>query len=716
LSCEVPVTVRNSRREITPTFSNDIVPILSRAGCNSGPCHGKAEGQNGFKLSVFGYDEGADQTAIAYAAGGRRISRSDPARSLLLLKSTGAVPHAGGKRFDPNSPFYRVLARWIAAGAPVGLDTAPTLTSVQVYPPQRALLPKGRQPLLVTARYSDGSSRDVTREARFGTNSPTIASVDENGRVTTSGRPGEAAVMVNYRGAVAVTRIRVPQPNQPPLDTARLPKKTPVDGLVWNRLASLRIHPSGGATDPEFLRRVYLDVIGALPTPEESRAFLADSDPSKRQRLVDRLLERPEYADYWALKWADLLRVNKGNLGAKGAYTFYQWIRGAMASNVPYDRFVRELITASGNSAENGAVNYFRVLSKPQEAAASTSQVFLGVRLECAQCHHHPFEKWSQDDYYGMVGFFTRLAARPATPGAAVLLPGGQEEAVNPRTGNAVPARPLLAAPSDLTNIADRRERLAEWMTRTDNPFVARMVVNRIWAQFMGRGLVEPVDDFRDTNPPTNPELLDYLARYLVENRYDVKAVMRVILNSHAYQLSGTTNPSNLGDEQNFSRAYPKRLSAEVMLDAISQATGTPTEFPGMPPGTRAVQMWDSEWSLQWQSYFLNAFGRPPRTSPCDCERSQEPTIAQVLHLMNAPEIQAQLAGREGRARKLAESALSDERVIEELFLAAYSRPPNPKELAASRAAFAGAGGDRARVAEDLLWALLNSVEFVFNH
>jgi hypothetical protein len=716
LSCEVPVTVRGARADTPPTFPNDILPILSRAGCNSGPCHGKAEGQNGFKLSVFGYDPDADHAAITRGSGARRIARTDPAHSLLLLKATGAVPHAGGQRFAPGSAYYRVLARWVAVGAPFGPETAPSLSGVQVFPLQQSLLPGGRQPLLVTARYSDGSQRDVTREARFGTNSPAIASVDDDGAVTSTGRPGEAAVMVSYRGAVAVCRIRVPQPNQPPLDAARLPRKTPVDALVWSRLAALRVRPSGSAADPEFLRRVYLDTIGALPEPEESRQFLADRDPAKREKLIDHLLERPEFADYWALKWADLLRVNKNALGAKGAYTFYRWIREAVAANVPYDRFVRELLTATGSSNENGAVNYFRVLSRPQEVAASTSQVFLGVRLECAQCHHHPFEKWSQDDYYGMVGFFTRLAPRPGAAGATVLLPGGDAEAVNPRTGKAVPPHPLLGAPADVREVADRRERLAEWMTRPDNPFLARMLVNRLWAHFMGRGLVEPVDDFRDTNPPTNPELLDYLARRFVSGGYDVKSVMRLILNSQVYQLSGAPNSSNVGDQQNFSRAYPKRLPAEVLLDALSQATGVPAELPGVAPGTRAVQMWDSEWSLQWQSYFLNAFGRPPRTSPCECERSQDPTVAQVLHLMNAPEIQAQLAGRQGRAHRLAESAASDTQVIEELFLAAYCRLPNPRELAAARSAFAAAPGDRASAAEDVLWALLNSVEFVFNH
>lgn len=621
---------------------------------------------------------------------------------------------------------YRLLAAWLAAGAPYGADDAPTLTAVEVLPRERALLPKGVQTLLVTARYSDGATRDVTREARFGSNSEAIATVDENGQVRSTGQAGEAAVMVSYRGAVAVSRIRIPRAAEklPAGTVVRAPaQQTFVDGLVWKRLEKLRIRPSEAAADSGFVRRAYLDLIGVLPTPEEARTFLTDSESAGaagraavRAKLVDRLLERPEYADYWALKWSDLLRVNTGKLGAKGAYTFYQWIRSALANNMPYDQFVREIVTASGSSTETGAVNFYRVLAKPEERAASISQVFLGVRLECAQCHHHPFEKWSQDDYYGMVGYFTRLTSRPAGSGAEVVVPGGDAEAVNPRTGQPVPPHPLQGQPSDMTGVEDRRTRLAEWMTRPDNSFVPRMLANRLWSHFLGRGLVEPVDDLRDTNPPTNPELLDALSRCLVEHRYDVKSVIRAIVNSQVYQLSAQPTPSNSGDEQNFSRAYPKRLPAEVMLDAISAATGTPPDFPGLPKGTRAVQMWDSDWSLQWSSYFLNAFGRPPRTSPCECERSQEPTIAQVLHLINAPEIQGQLAGREGRARRLAASSKSNAEVIDELFLAAYSRRPTAKEQAAATALFDKAKDDRSQAAEDLLWALINTTEFVFNH
>lgn len=737
---EALVTVR-ARTAPPPSFTRDVHPLLTHAGCSSGVCHGKAEGQNGFRLSLFGYDPSADYEAIARASGGRRVTRTDPARSLILLKATAQVPHGGGVRFRAGSRDYQVLARWIAAGTRYAAPDEPSLTRISVFPTEQLLPMNGKQRLLVTARYSDGSTRDVTREAKYASNNPTILSVDNEGRAQSRTVPGAAAVMANYQGLVAVSRILVPRDAVGPAPTMP-PANSFIDRLVWNRLAKLRIHPSDPATDEEFLRRAYLDLIGTLPTPEEARAFLAECaaerqkaeggrpkegiplhpsslilHPSQaRARLISRLLDRPEYAEFWALKWADVLRVDKNDLGAKGAYGFSQWLRAAVAGNMPYDHFVREIVGAGGSSAENGAVNLFRVLSKPDQAASSISQVFLGVRIECAQCHHHPFEKWSQDDYYGMVGFFTQLKAKPDGPASVLLTAGGSGEAVHPRTGQPVPPHALDAPPADLAGVADRRQRLAEWMTSPTNTYVPRMLVNRVWAHFMGRGLVEPVDDFRDTNPPSNPELLDALARDFVTSGYDVKRLIRTIMASRVYQLSSRSNPTNAGDEQNFSRAYPKRLMAEVLMDAIASASGVPPELPGLPRGTRAIEVWDSEWSTQWQSYFLSVFGRPARTHPCECERSQEPSIAQVLHLMNAPELQEQIGDPRGRARALADGRRPPKEIVEELFLAAYARRPTPKEEAEALKAFAGEDRDRAGAAEDVLWALMNTMEFVFNH
>lgn len=745
---EAPVTVR-LRNAKAPSFARDVHPILSHAGCNGGTCHGKAEGQHGFRLSLFGYDPQFDYESISRASGGRRITRTDPGRSLLLLKATSQIPHAGGMRLRPDSREYRVIARWIATGTRYESPKEAPLTDITVFPTERLLGMKSGQRLVVTAKYADGTTRDVTRAAKYTSNNPLILNVDDAGAVSTQDVPGAAAVMVNYQGLVTVSRVLVPR-KEGTAAPALPPSASYIDRLVWNRLARLRIQPSATASDSQFLRRAYLDLIGTLPTSVEARAFLAECEAERklnrgdteaqrrekkgegsvlhpssfspqpsstaRAKLVDRLLSRPEYAEFWALKWSDLLRVNKDALGSKGAYTFYRWIREALAENMPYDRFVREIVAASGSSAENGPVNLYRALSKPDEAASSISQVFLGVRIECAQCHHHPFEKWSQDDYYGMVGFFSQLKTKPDGPQSVVLTASGPGEVKHPRTGRAVPAHPLGGDPVAFASEGDRRKLLADWMASPANPFVPRMLVNRVWAHFMGRGLVDPVDDFRDSNPPSNPELLDALAKDFVSGGYDVKRLIRTIMTSQAYGLSSQSNPTNAADEQNYSRAYPKRLQAEVLLDAIASATGTPADLNGLPRGTRAIQVWDSEWNTQWQSYFLNVFGRPARTHPCDCERSQEPSIVQVLHLMNAPEIQRQISERRGRARALAESDRTPKQIIEELFLAAYARRPTAKEEATALQTFERAGPDRTRATEDVLWALINTMEFVFNH
>lgn len=721
---EAAITVRT--RNAAPTsFVRDVHPILSHAGCNGGTCHGKAEGQHGFRLSLFGYDPQFDYETIARASGGRRIARTDPGRSLFLMKATSQVPHAGGMRLRPDSREFRLISRWIATGTQFSAPKEAPLTGISVFPTERSLGMKTGQRLVVTAKYADGSTRDVTREAKYTSNNPLILSVDDAGAVSTQDVPGAAAVMVNYQGLVSVSRVLVPRRDGAPAP-ALPPTAGYIDRLVWTRLNRLRIQPSAPASDSQFLRRAYLDLIGSLPTTEEARAFLAECDAETkkagspalqaRTKLVDRLLARPEYADYWALKWSDLLRVNKDALGSKGAYTFYRWIRESLAENMPYDRFVREIVGASGSSAQNGPVNLYRALSKPDDAASSISQVFLGVRLECAQCHHHPFEKWTQDDYFGMVGFFSQMKTKPDGPQSVVLTASGPGEVKHPRTGQTVPPHPLGGDPVAFASEGDRRKLLAGWMASPTNTFVPRMLVNRLWAHFLGRGLVDPVDDFRDSNPPSNPELLDALAKDFVAGGYDVKRLIRTIMTSRAYGLSSQSNTTNATDEQNYSRAYPKRLQAEVMLDAIASATGTPADLPGLPRGTRAVQVWDTEWNTQWQSYFLNVFGRPSRTHPCDCERSQEPSIVQVLHLMNAPEIQRQLSERRGRARFLAESDRTPKQIVEELFLAAYSRRPTAKEEASALQSFERAGPDRVRATEDVLWALINTMEFVFNH
>jgi hypothetical protein len=707
-------------------FENDIVPILSKLGCNSGGCHGKAEGQNGFKLSVFGFDPSADFDSLVKEGRGRRVSPASPQHSLLLRKPLGQVPHGGGKRMSEGSNEHNMLGDWIVAGMPFGSPDDPVVERIEVAPAAATLGVQGRQPLRVTAAYSDGSTADVTATANYSSNVPAIADVDPSGVVAASDVAGEAAILVSYLGKVAVTRTVVPRKLDAPF--VRPPEKNFIDPLVWNKLEQLGIQPSAPASDEEFLRRAYLDTIGTLPTPAEARAFLADQRPDKRARLVDALLERPEFVDFWALKWADILRVDRQKLQAKGAYTFYQWLRASIRSNKPYDQFVREIITAQGSSDRVGPVNLYRVVDTPEQLASTTSQVFLGVRIECAQCHHHPFDKWGQDDFYGMVGFFKRVARR-ADGEAIDLFVGPPAEVRHPRTGKVVPPHPLEAGfgfqgsgfsedsrNRTLNPDSDPRAALAAWLTAANNRWFARAIANRFWSHFFGRGLVEPIDDMRDTSPASNEPLLAALASYTADQKFDLKQLVRAITGSQVYQLTSATNKSNERDELNFSHAALKTIPAEVLLDAICQAAARPDEFELMPAGTRAIQLWDN----RVNHYFLQAFGRPLRTTACECERMNEPSVAQVLHLMNAPEIQAKLSHPLGRVHRLIREKKTSGEIAEELYLATYGRPPRDSERAAA-AAFLDAAAARGstpyqQAAEDLLWSLLNTTEFLFNH
>jgi hypothetical protein len=705
----VPVTVTGAGEPRRFNFENDIIPLFSRFGCNASGCHGKAEGQNGFKLSVFGFDPAADYAALTKEARGRRVFPAAPEHSLLLAKPAGRVPHGGGVRLRRGSAEYETLRGWIAAGLPFGDPADPKVVSIRVEPRQRLLAMRGEQQLRVVARYSDGREADVTPHAKFQSNNDGLAAVSADGLVTAGDSPGDVAVMAGFMNAVDTFRALVPRPGR--IDPyPALPENNFIDALVFRKLRQLNVAPSDPAGDAEFLRRVYLDVIGTLPTAEEARHFLADRRPDRRARLVDDLLRRPEFADYWALKWADLLRVDREALGHKDAYRYYRWIRDSFAAGKPLDRFARELLTAEGPLGELGPAAFYKAVPQPGEAASTVAQVFLGVRIACAQCHHHPFDRWGQNDYYGMQAFFAPLAVS-ATPGGAVLRAAGDPPTHNPRTGEVVPAHALGAARA-AGPPGDRRALLADWLAAPDNPWFARNLANRAWAHFLGRGLVEPVDDVRATNPPTNPELLDALARCLVESKYDFRALVRTITASRVYQLASRPNPTNERDEQNYSRARLKRIDAEVLLDMVCQATGVGERFPGVPGRVRAVQLWDSK----VPHYFLKLFGRPVRVSACECERNGEPSVAQVLHLLNGPEVQAKLSHEGGTVARLVREKADDAAVVEEMYLAFYSRPPTEGER---RAAVAYLGRDpakRRQAAEDLAWGLLNSLEFVFNH
>lgn len=703
---EVPVEVENASEFPPVHFVNDIVPLFSKLGCNSGGCHGKASGQNGFKLSVFGFDAKADYASLSRESRGRRVFTGDPERSLLILKAIGASAHGGGRRCEPGSPDHELLSNWIRQGMPWGDDSAPTVQSVRVFPTSRVLDKSADQQLLVTAVYSDGSTRDVTDAASYSTNSPVVADVVSGGLVQTGVVPGPAAITVNYMGQVAAAKIIVPQ-ELTNGEFPATPTGSPIDGLVWSDLKKLGILPSERCDDSTFLRRTSLRVLGRLPTVDEARGFLADDKPDKRSRKIDELLSRDEFADYQALRWADILLVDRRLLGERGAYEFHHWLRKQMADNRPYDEWVRELLTATGVSGKYGPVNFYRAMRTPDELTRGVSQAFLGVRMDCAQCHHHPFEKWGQEDFYGMAGFFNGLQRKQLSASRELIYHGGYKPTKMPLTEVLVETRPPGGEPID-TGAADPRVQLAEWMTSKDNPMFARLVANRLWKQFLGRGLVEPVDDLRSTNPASNEPLLKHLTQRVIKNDFDLKAVSREILNSQTYQLSSRSNESNKRDEQNFSHYLEERLPAEALLDAICDVTGVPENFPGMPKGTRAVHVWDN----RFPSYFLDTFGRSLRQSPCECGKSGAPTMSQALHLMNAPEIAVKLSSDRGRAARLSNCGKTTHEILDEFALAAWGRLPNDRERKAAAKIFSQS--DQRQASEDLLWAILNSYDFLF--
>lgn len=703
---EVPVHILGVAGYPPVDFANDVLPILSKQGCNNGGCHGKASGQNGFKLSVFGFDVDADFDSLVKEARGRRVFPASPERSLLLSKPAGHVPHGGGLRLEHGSPDYELLLAWICQGTPRAQPGTPQLQRITVSPLDRVLATNSQQQILTTAHYSDGGTRDVTAAAHYTSNAPLVADVQQ-GLVHTGQAPGEAAVTVQYMGQVASVQLQVPRAGQADANAQPFLANNAVDELVAAKLAKMNLSPSRLCDDATFLRRVWIDTIGTLPTPDEVREFLAEPAADKRGRWIDRALDRPEYADYWSLVWADILLVDRQKLGEHGAHELHRWLRRQFDQNLRYDVWVTELITASGNSALYGPANLYRAVDTPEEAARSLSQAFLGVRLECAQCHHHPFEKWSQDDFYAMAGFFNGLERKVIAPGRALVYHAGVRETRIPISNKPVALRPLGAAAPLPAAEGDPRVLLARWMTAAQNPWFAKLAANRMWKHFLGRGLVEPEDDLRSTNPSTNEPLLQLLADRFSQD-FDLKVLMRLILNSRTYQLAETPNGSNADDEQNFSRHYVRRMPAEVMLDAICQAAGSPESFVGSPPGTRAIELWDN----RLPQYFLEIFGRPERTSPCECGRTSEPTMSQALHLMNAPEIESKIAGEGGRVDRLLAANADEARIVEELCLATLGRPPGARENAVAHELFVASPPRQA--AEDFLWTLLNSYDFLF--
>jgi WD40 repeat protein len=709
----------NSSTNQPVSFLRDVLPGLSRAGCSTGSCHAKAEGQNGFKLSVFAYDPKSDYEAIVKSARGRRVFPSAPDQSLIVQKPTTTLDHEGGRRFEKGSEIHQLLVRWMSEGMHYQVPNEPDLKRITVSPKTRTYEKSAAQPLRVEAHYSDGSTRDVTQLAAFASNDTEMAAVNEDGVVTAGTLAGQAVVVARYMGLVADSQITIPPDRLlPKARYASLPRNNFIDEHAYAQFQPLGLFPSELSSDAEFLRRAKLDAVGLLPTPDEVQAFLADRSPTKRREAIARILEEPAYADYWATKWADLVRPNPDRVGLKSVFTLDQWLRQSFRENKPYDQFAREILLAEGTNHRDGPAVIYRDRREPADRTTMFSQVFLGTRLECARCHNHPNEKWTQNDFYSFAAFFGPMKQKgtavspPISAGTETFYFASGGNVKHPVTGEVMSPRPLDAAYKPAPTGTDPRRALVESLTAPDNPYFASAAVNRVWANFFGRGLVEPVDDFRITNPCVNPPLLAALARDFVEHGYDLKHLMRTIMESRLYQLSSTPNEFNLTDTRNFSRAYRRRLPAEVLLDAVNEATEASDTFAGMPPGTRATQAW----CYKIESQFMDAFSRPDPSMDPPCERDTHISVVQSLHLMNSKALQTKLSSASGRARRLAESDKSPREIVNALYLATLSRAPDEDELAVATASFAAADATRQSATEDVFWALLNSAEFVFNH
>ena len=722
-SASIELSVEQARKSLPINFANQIVPIFTKTGCNTGGCHGKSSGQNGFRLSLLGFEPAEDFEHLVNESRGRRLSPAAPERSLLLLKGTALVPHGGGKRLDTSSDDYKLLVRWISQGMPCGSPTDPSLAGIEVFPKHRTMALGGEQQLAVIARYTDGSTQDVTRSAVYETSDKEMAAIDSAGHLIAMQRPGSVSTMVRYQGNVGVFQATLPL--GAPVD-ALPPANNFIDELVFRKLKEMGMPPSETCDDGTFLRRITIDIAGRLPTLEETRQFLADTGPAKRDKCIDRLLDTPDYADHFANVWSALLRNRRTNpTHVRGNYLFHDWIRDSLYRNKPYDQFVREIITASGEVTHNPPVEWYRQVLTPNTQLEDAAQLFLGTRIQCAQCHHHPYERWSQQDYYSLAAFFSQVTRKPSEAGEEIVYARrAAPAATNIKTQQ--PARPagLGDKPRDLAPEQDAREALVDWMVDPKNPFFAPALVNRYWKHFLNRGLVDPDDDMRATNPPTNPELLDALAEHFVASRFDLKDLARTICRSRVYQLSGVPNAYNAPDRQNYSRYYPRRLTAEVLSDSINAVAQTSESYSGLPAGTRAVQLPDN--SFNTSSYFLTVFGRPESSSACECERSQDASLAQSLHLLNSKNLLDKLASQGGRAASLAsETSRGDEEKLRELYLLAFSREPTADELALAEKYLARPVHDKdgktqpagkREAYEDIVWAIINSKEFLFNH
>ncbi len=729
------LTIKNFEQPHEWSFRNHVEAVLAKTGCNSGACHGTLAGKGGFRLSLRGYDPLTDFANIVKQQRGRRIELGDPAQSLVLTKPTGALPHKGGLRFDTDSIDYRVISEWIAAGAKPPAANDAQVERLEILPEQVQLTTGQNQELIVRAHYSDGHAEDVTRWVKFTSADETVARVDNDGRISAIGA-GEGAITAWFASKVVIARITTPFGHNVPADVfANEPQRNFIDQLVNAKLQSLRLRPSPQAADHEFIRRAFIDTIGTLPTSTEVRDFLASQEPDKRDRLIETLLARPEFVDYWTYKWCDLLLVNGQKLRPKAIKAYYDWVHEQVAQNVSWDQFAWKLVTSSGSSVENGATNFYALHQDAEEAAENVSQAFMGLAIGCAKCHNHPLEKWTNDQYYGFANLFARVRGKGwggdfrGGDGLRTLYVVPTGDLIQPLTGKPQPPTPLDAEPVAIDSTDDRRIPLANWLTSPSNSYFSRSVTNRVWANFFSVGLVESVDDMRVSNPASNEELLNAAAKHLVENRYDLKSLMRTILQSRTYQRSSHPLPENKDDKRFYSRYYPRRMMAEVLLDALSQVTEVPTTFdfiafPGgdrektdaYPKGTRAIQLRDSA----VESYFLRTFGRNARQITCECERSEEPSMVQVLHIANGETVNEKLKSKEGRLTKLLASKQSSAEIVDEAFLLALARYPSESEkqkiVAALEEAPATDADQKRQLLEDIFWSVLSTREFLFNH
>ncbi len=711
-SRKIPVKVTNSQTRFPVSFANDVMPVLTRTGCNTGSCHGAARGKDGFRSSLFGYDPIGDHFRITREIGVRRINLAVPEESLLLKKAIGSVPHSGGKRFDAQSDYYATILEWLQNGAPADdpKQQPPTVESVAIYPPQVVIEGEGNaQRFVSVAKYSDGTTRDVSRLAAFSTNNPTTAEIDAVGNVTAGAR-GEAFVMARFDTHTVGSQVLVlPEGLQytpPPITGSE------IDQLIGKKLRQLRIEPSPLCSDEEFLRRATIDITGLLPTEEQYARFMADVAPDKREALIEQLLQQKEFSEIWAMKFAQLLMIKSSNqFSYKSAFLYANWLTDQFAKNVPVDEMVRSLLSGTGGTFSQPETNFYEIERSALKTSENVAQVFMGIRTQCAQCHNHPFDRWTMDDYYGFAAFFAQIGRKRAEDyREQIIYNRSSGETKHPVTGQNMAPKFLGDAVPEVKG-KDRREVLAQWLTSPENPYFARSIANRVWAHFMGVGIVDEVDDIRASNPPSNPELFDLLGQKLVEYKFDFRSLVRDICTSEAYQRSSQATPSNESDLRNYSHALPRRLSAESLLDCISQATAAPDKFRGLPLGARAVQIADGATS----NYFLTAFGRSPRVTVCDCEATTDPSLSQALHLLNGSSVHDKINQGKLISAWIKEDKLTVEDVIHRLYVRSLTRKPSDQEMTDLLASVADSPSEQQGL-EDVFWALLNSREFVFNH